>query len=106
MSEFTLQDETVVSCWYSANNHAGEPVYIWSDCRTSISYRVLSEASAGEWKEIKKHLDFARPGGKFVAVPHPRGTPCGIELLPAGSYKIEFRVGEEVFLAEAFYVQS
>ena len=106
MSEFTLRDETVVSCWCSANNHAGEPVYIWSDCRVDIWYRVLSETAAGEWKPMKKHRDIPRPGGEFVVVPHPRGTPCGIEVLPEGSYKVEFRVGDEVFLAQAFYVQS
>ena len=106
MSEFTLQDKTVVNCWCSGSFHVGEPVYIWSDCRKSISYRVLSEAGAGEWKEMRKHLDFPKPGGKPVAVPHPRGTPCGIEWLPAGPYKVEFRVGEEVFLAAAFDVQS
>ena len=86
-------------------NREGKPCYIWSDCRAEIFYRLVHEGKAGDWKPMLKHEVFNKHIGPTKVVKHPKGKPAGIEVLSCGRYKIEFKVGEQVFGAPPLYLR-
>jgi hypothetical protein len=99
MRDFALPDGTQFCCWTSGANVAGRPCYIWSDCRSEIFFRLILNGKATDWKSMRKYEVFGgnTQDNPAKVVPHSKGTPGAIETLPAGRYKVEFKVGDAVF---------
>ena len=103
MREYQLADGTGFSCW-SSMNQEGKPCYIWSDCPHEIFYRLVLNGKPGEWKPLLKHEVFNKHVGPTKVVRHPKGKPGAIEVLARGRYKVEFKIGDQLFTEPPLYL--